>query len=100
MTATIINNIKLVDSYNFVGSPLASFTKIFSLNPDLAKGYFPHCFARVEHMTYEGPIPSLDWYDADMMKSEARDQFLTWHEEQVEEQVTFNFMDECLRYCS
>lgn len=100
LSASIVNDITLLDSYQFVASPLSSFPKIFGLDSDLAKGYFPHTFARLEHMNYEGPIPAAEWYEYDLMKKPARKKFLEWHQEQVDNQVTFNFMDECLRYCS
>lgn len=100
VTAKIINEIKLLDSYNFIAAPLASFPKIFDLDGDLAKGYFPHCFARMENLDYEGPIPDKNYYEPDQMKPAGRSKFLVWHEEQVNNEVEFNFMKECESYCS
>lgn len=98
--ASFINKIKLLDSYNFIGQPLSSFPKVFDLDENLAKGYFPHHFARPENMNYSGPMPAEGYYEPDMMKPKAREKFLIWYRQQICTMYHFDFMQECREYCS
>ena len=63
-------NIRIMDSHNFVASPLSAFPKTFGLN-ELKKGYFPHYFNTNENQNYIGPIPDIKFYGADIMKKTA-----------------------------
>ena len=90
--------IKFIDSLNFIPMALARFPKTFGLD-ELCKGYFPHYFNKDENQEYVGPIPCQDDYGANYMKPEAREKFLTWHQEQVENNYVFDFQEEILKYC-
>ena len=90
--------IKFIDSLNFIPMALARFPKTFGLD-ELCKGYFPHYFNKDENQEYVGPIPCQDDYGANDMKPEAREKFLTWHQEQVENNYVFDFQKEILKYC-
>ena len=90
--------IKFIDSLNFIPMALARFPKTFGLD-ELCKGYFPHYFNKDENQEYVGPIPCQDDYGANSMKPEAREKFLTWHQEQVENNYVFDFQKEILAYC-
>ena len=90
--------IKFIDSINFIPMALARFPKTFGLD-ELCKGYFPHYFNKDENQEYVGPIPCQDDYGANYMKPEAREKFLTWHQEQVENNYMFDFQHEILKYC-
>ena len=90
--------IKFIDSLNFIPMALARFPKTFGLD-ELCKGYFPHYFNKDENQEYVGPIPCQDDYGANTMKPEAREKFLTWHQEQVENNYVFDFQEEILKYC-
>ena len=90
--------IKFIDSINFIPMALARFPKTFGLD-ELCKGYFPHYFNKDENQEYVGPIPCQDDYGANYMKPEAREKFLTWHQEQVENNYVFDFQHEILKYC-
>ena len=90
--------IKFIDSLNFIPMALARFPKTFGLD-ELCKGYFPHYFNKDENQEYVGPIPCQDDYGANSMKPEAREKFLTWHQEQVENNYVFDFQKEILKYC-
>jgi len=59
--------IRIIDSHNFVASPLSAFPKTFGLN-ELKKGYFPHYFNTNENQNYIGPIPDVKYYGADTME--------------------------------
>ena len=90
--------IKFIDSLNFIPMALARFPKTFGLD-ELCKGYFPHYFNKDENQEYVGPIPCQDDYGANSMKPEAREKFLTWYQEQVENNYVFDFQKEILKYC-
>ena len=90
--------IKFIDSLNFIPMALARFPKTFGLD-ELCKGYFPHYFNKDENQEYVGPIPCQEDYGANSMKPEAREKFLTWYQEQVENNYVFDFRKEILKYC-
>ena len=90
--------IKFIDSLNFIPMALAKFPKTFA-QPELCKGYFPHFFNKDENQEYVGPIPCQDDYGVNYMKPEAREKFMAWHQEQVENNYVFDFRHEILKYC-
>ena len=96
--ATEITFITFIDSINFIPMALARFPKTFGQD-ELCKGYFPHYFNKDENQEYVGPIPCQDDYGANYMKPEAREKFLTWHQEQVENNYVFDYQHEILKYC-
>ena len=90
--------IKFIDSLNFIPMALAKFPKTFGQD-EMCKGYFPHFFNKDENQDYVGPIPCQDDYGVNHMKPEAREKFMTWHQEQVENNYVFDFQHEILEYC-
>ena len=90
--------IKFIDSLNFIPMALARFPKTFGQD-ELCKGYFPHYFNKDENQDYVGPIPCQDDYGVNYMKPEAREKFMVWHQEQVENNYVFDFQEEILKYC-
>ena len=90
--------IKFIDSLNFIPMPLAKFPKTFGLD-ELCKGYFPHYFNKDENQEYVGPLPCQEDYGANTMKPEAREKFLTWYQEKLENNYVFDFQKEILAYC-
>ena len=90
--------IKFIDSLNFIPMALAKFPKTFA-QPELCKGYFPHFFNKDENQEYVGPIPCQNDYGVNYMKPEAREKFMTWHQEQVQNNYVFDFRHEILKYC-
>ena len=90
--------IKFIDSLNFIPMALARFPKTFA-QPEMCKGYFPHFFNKDENQEYVGPIPCQDDYGVNYMKPEAREKFMAWHQEQVENNYVFDFQHEILKYC-
>ena len=90
--------IKFIDSLNFIPMALAKFPKTFA-QPELCKGYFPHFFNKDENQDYVGPIPCQDDYGVNYMKPEAREKFMAWHQEQVDNNYVFDFRHEILKYC-
>ena len=90
--------IKFIDSLNFIPMALAKFPKTFA-QPEMCKGYFPHFFNKDENQEYVGPIPCQDDYGVNFMKPEAREKFMTWHQEQVDNNYVFDFRQEILKYC-
>ena len=90
--------IRFIDSLSFIPMALAKFPKTFA-QPELCKGYFPHFFNKDENQDYVGPIPCQDDYGVNFMKPEAREAFMTWHQEQVDNNYVFDFRHEILEYC-
>ena len=90
--------IKFIDSLNFIPMALAKFPKTFGQD-ELCKGYFPHFFNKDENQDYVGPIPCQDDYGVNYMKPEAREKFMTWHQEQVDNNYVFDFRHDILKYC-
>jgi len=62
-----VGKIKIIDSHNFLASPLSAFPKTFGLN-ELKKGYFPHYFNTNENQNYVGPIPDISFYGTNKME--------------------------------
>ena len=91
-------DIKFIDSYNFIPMALARFPETFDRN-ELRKGYFPHMFNKDDKQDYVGPIPETHYYLPHTMKPEARQEFLQWHAEQVENNYVFDFQKEMESYC-
>ena len=92
------DKIRFIDSLSFFQMPLAAFPKTFGLT-ELKKGYFPHKFNIPEHQEYVGAIPAIDYYMPETMSPEERQKFETWHKEQSDSQVVFDFQKELVDYC-
>ena len=91
-------SIKFIDSLSFIPMALAKFPKTFA-QPELCKGYFPHFFNKDENQDYVGPIPCQDDYGVNYKKPAEREAFMSWHQEQVENNYVFDFHHEILKYC-
>ena len=91
-------DMKFIDSLNFIPMSLSKFPKTFGMT-ELCKGYFPHLFNKEENQSYVGPIPPVPYYSPNTMKPEAREAFLAWHKEQVENNYVFDFRNEIIKYC-
>ena len=90
--------IKFIDSLNFIPMGLAKFPKTFA-QPELCKGYFSHLFNKDTNQNYVGPIPCQNDYGVNSMKPTEREAFITWHQEQVENNYVFDFRKEIIKYC-
>ena len=91
-------DIKFIDSLCFIPMRLADFPKTFGMN-ELCKGYFPHMFNTIANQNYVGPMPEKHHYCHDNMKPEDREKFLTWYDEQIENNYVFDFQKEMESYC-
>ena len=92
------DKIRFIDSLSFFQMPLAAFPKTFGLT-ELKKGYFPHKFNIPDHQEYVGPVPAIDHYKPEVMSPEGRQKFETWHKEQRDNQILFDFQKELVAYC-
>jgi hypothetical protein len=79
-----VARIKIIDSHNFVASPLTCIPENFRIERT-KKGYFPHYFHTNENQNYVGPIPYTKYYGTDTMSKPARETFLKWHAEKFKE---------------
>ena len=89
-------DIKFIDSLNFIPMSLAKFPKTFA-QPELCKGYFPHFFNKDENQDYVGSIPCQDDYGVNFKKPAEREAFMSWHQEQVDNNYVFDFRHEILK---
>ena len=92
------NRLRFIDSLSFFQMPLSAFPKTFGLT-ELRKGYFPHQFNIPDHQTYVGPVPALAYYMPETMSPKARQALETWHKEQRDKEVVFDFQKELVAYC-
>ena len=92
------DRIRFIDSLSFFQMPLAAFPKTFGLT-ELRKGYFPHKFNLPDHQSYVGAVPALDYYMPETMSPQAKQALETWHKEQRDNHVVFDFQKELVAYC-
>jgi G:T-mismatch repair DNA endonuclease (very short patch repair protein) len=89
-------NIKLIDSFSFIASPLSDFPGMFGLT-ETKKGFFPHLFNTLANQNYIGPYPDVNYYEPNRMSIKKREEFFKWYES-VKDQP-FDFQKEFLEYC-
>ncbi len=85
-------NLKVVDSYMFLGMKLSKFPEALGVE-DLTKGYHPYRFS---DLNYVGPMISLDYFDVPVEKPE-KDLFDLWYSEQCKK--PYIFPDAMYYYC-
>ena len=91
-----LDNLKFIDSLNFLPMGVAALPKAFGLTA-MKKGYFPHLFNLAENEVYIGPMPSIEMYSPDTMKTEARAEFMEWYQDN--KNSVFDFRKELVEYC-
>ena len=89
---------KLIGSYACVAHAFAKFLSIFNIAEE-EKGFFPHTFNRQEFWNYLGPIPHWWYYQTDNFSPSKHEEVFTWYNEQVRNQVLFDFKHEMTSYC-
>lgn len=99
ITMMSMDNVKFIDSLNYFPMPLSALPKAFDLGPEMKKGYFPHLFNTVDNQEYVGPIPEKTYYCPGSMFKKAHEEFEKWHEQQVSNNVVFDFKKELVEYC-
>ena len=90
------NNVKIIDSINFMPMALSKLPKTFGFK-ELKKGYFPHFFNIPSNQDYVGPYPEPKFYGAEYMSVKDNVEFLKWHK--TKNLSTFDFKNELLDYC-
>lgn len=71
-----VGHTKFIDSVNYMPMRLSELPKAFGLVGTADKGIFPHLFNTVENQSYVGPLPDVEYYSPDTMKSNERERFL------------------------
>ncbi|XP_054259393.1 uncharacterized protein LOC128984131 [Macrosteles quadrilineatus] len=94
-----IDNVRFVDSLSYFPMPLAALPKAFDLPPEKKKGYFPHLFNTLKNQNYVGSMPPKEFYCPESMFEKSYKDFENWYNDQVANQVTFDFKKEILEYC-
>ena len=92
------DRIRFIDSLSFFQMPLSAFPKTFGLT-ELKKGYFPHQFNIPDHQSYVGAVPALDYYMPETLSPQAKQELETWHQEERDQNVVFDFQKELVAYC-
>lgn len=90
-------SIKFIDSLNFFLEPLRNLSKSYGIKT--LKGYFPHKMNTPEYQDYEGPMPPEEFYEPGSMNPKDYDKFKKWYENDVQNNVQFNFKKELHKYC-
>ena len=95
----IDNTIFFRDTLLFFRIPLKQLPKTFGFNDELEKTPFPYYFNTKENWDYEGPHPSLEYYQncLEKMSESEKAVFLTWYKEN--NLKTFNLQKELKKYC-
>ena len=91
-------SIMFKDSLCFLPFPLAAFPATFNLQ-ELKKGFFPHMFNQPHNQDYVGAIPSIEFFDPESMSDNKMNELQRWHDEQVKNNVEYNFQKEMEQYC-
>ena len=89
-------NIRFIDSISFTMQPLRDFPKTFGL-VELAKGYFPHEFNKIENQAYVGNYPDKKYYGYEQMTKNNKEDFNIWYETVKDQE--FDFQKEMHKYC-
>jgi len=77
-----VNNIRIIDSFNFLPMSLSAMPKAFGIE-DACKGFFPHLFNIKENQTYKGNFPDAFTYSPATMKPSEYDKFMSWYNAQT-----------------
>ncbi|XP_031338599.1 uncharacterized protein LOC116167355 [Photinus pyralis] len=91
------NNIRFIDSLNFIPIPLSAFPKNFNFPG--SKGYFPHFFNTLPNQDYVGPLPVPHFYGCDEMSVKNWEDCLEWYNAEVTRGAVFDFQSEIVQYC-
>lgn len=89
---------KIIDSMAFIPTPLAEFSKIFSINEN-KKGFFPYLFNKRENWNYNGPIPEKKYFCPEKMSIERKKEFEKWYNSKIQSSEIFDFKKEIITYC-
>src|SRR5436190_17459204 len=75
-------NVKFIDSINFLLCPLRKLPKTFGLADDVKKGFFPFLYVNKTNLNYVGPLPDTSYYDPQGIKPDEHALFVKWYEEE------------------
>ncbi|KAJ1521804.1 hypothetical protein ONE63_003439 [Megalurothrips usitatus] len=93
------NNIKLIDSLNFLPMSLSAIPHAFGLGQHVKKGHFPHRFNIQQNDNYVGPMPDLCYYGTDKMNSKVKKEVEEWWHSQNANGAIFDMKKELKSYC-
>ena len=92
--------IQMLDSLLFIPLALSKMPAAFGLEHLMHKGYFAHFFTNMETLHYRGPQwPSPEHYGCDNMSTEARRNFMTWHQDKCMSNEIYDHFEELSKYC-
>ena len=88
--------IRFIDSFRFITMGLRAFPKTFGIT-ELSKGHFPYRFLSKENVNYIGKMPSIEWFDFELLKGKDYTEAIAWH--RAHEYDIINLKEMCLEYC-
>ena len=94
----IYQNIKFIDSLNFLKCSLRSVPQMFGIE-GVAKGFYPYRFLTKHNLNYKGNIPEIQYFCSDNMKDEERLEFLEWYKEMSNRNYYYDNFSELKFYC-
>ena len=76
----VTDNLRFLDSFNYVTCALAAFPATFGFKDDLSKQFFPYALNTEEYQNYdEFHLPDEHFYEPDLMKPSTRKAFKVWY---------------------
>ncbi|KAI3656569.1 hypothetical protein MP638_000555 [Amoeboaphelidium occidentale] len=88
------------DSLCHIARPLRQLPKMLGLTGDYKKGFFPHKFNTELSKDYLGPLPPMETFEPEKMKSDDSAEFTEWYEqERVRVGGTWKLQTEMEEYC-
>ncbi len=92
------NDIKFIDSANFVMMPLRKLPQTFGIK-DVQKGDFPHRLNCDEWLQYKGDMPPFEFWESPSMDPADKERLEEWHKEKKAEGYVWDTYKELKDYC-
>ena len=99
ITFKIGSSIFFKDSLLYVPVSLKNLPKMFNLDDDNVKGFFPYDFYKKNTLNYIGPIPDKRFFQTNKMNEKELVQFENFYSDRVNSSVLYDIKDEVIKYC-
>lgn len=95
----IRRQISFRDSLNHFACSLERLPKMFGLESEGHKGFFPYKFNTIENSQYVGTIPGRKWFGYDSFLEDKKREFDAWYAEYETNGRRYDFAQELAFYC-
>ena len=92
-------NLRILDSLNYLCSPLRKLPAMFNFENIAEKGYFPHLFTSLDTLDYKGGWPGKHHFGYDYMTEKEKKEFDGWYAQETKKGC-FDFKTEIRKYCT